>query len=98
MSNSLGSNSFANATLPIILASLAAAVAAFLGSASAVAPAGDPDFAAGYVVGTGLAFGFVAALAAYFLFVRKLRKGRKRYAILTMLAGMTIGAVGGSMI
>lgn len=82
----------------IVMASLAAAAAAFLGSASAVPPADDPEFAAGFVIGTGLGFGIVAALAAYFLTLRKLSKKPKRTAWLVMAISMILGAVGGSMI
>ncbi len=84
--------------IAIVLASVIAALAGFVGSAGAEPSAGDPDFAAGYAVGTGLAYGVVIWLAAHFLALRKGSKSIKRTGALAIIGCALLGAVVGGTI
>lgn len=84
--------------IAIALGSVIAALAGFVGSAGAEPPAGDPDFAAGYAVGTGLAYGVVIWLAAHFLALRKGSKSIKRTGALAIIGCALLGAIVGATI
>ncbi len=84
--------------LAIVLGGIIAVLAGFVGSAGADTPAGDPDFAAGYAVGTGFAYGVVAWAAVYFLVLRKGTKSIKRTGSVAILACAMVGAIIGASI
>ncbi len=84
--------------LAIVLGSTIAILAGFVGSAGAESHAGDPDFAAGYAVGTGFAYGVVAWAAVYFLVLRKGTKSIKRMGSVAILGCGIVGALIGASI
>lgn len=84
--------------LAIAVAAVVAALAAFIGSTGAQAPAGDPDAAAGQMVGYGLGFGVIIWAAVYLAALRREAKSVKWISLFVITTcGITGSVFGGSL-